>query len=118
MVTWNSAVAIVSQIFNLSNAVCFNFDYGYWDRNAIFSEDAGHTHFFYRTKPIIVSTSQSLDDLINQADLHVYTGSQIQTHQSINGFLSWLNDVNQTLVSADFVLITRVFVNVRGRSER
>ena len=33
-----------------------------------------------------------------QADLHVYTGSQIQTHQSINGFLSWLNDVNQTLV--------------------
>ena len=42
----NSAVAIVSQILNLSNAVCFNFDYGYWDRNAIFSEDAGHTHFF------------------------------------------------------------------------
>ena len=42
-----------------------------------------------------------------QADLHVYTGSQIQTHQSINGFLSWLNDVNQTLVSADLVLITR-----------
>ncbi|CTP99870.1 conserved hypothetical protein [Klebsiella variicola] len=40
------AVAIVSQVFNLSNAVCFNFDYGYWDRYAIFSEDAGHAHFF------------------------------------------------------------------------
>ena len=23
------------------------------------------------------------------------SGSQIQTHQSINGFLGWLNDVNQ-----------------------
>ena len=42
----NGTVAIVSQIFNLSNAVCFNFDYGYWDRYAIFSEDAGHAHFF------------------------------------------------------------------------
>ena len=42
----NSTIAIASQIFNLSNAVCFNFDYGYWDRYAIFSEDAGHTHFF------------------------------------------------------------------------
>ncbi|ABU75312.1 hypothetical protein ESA_00003 [Cronobacter sakazakii ATCC BAA-894] len=42
----HSAVAVVSQVFNLSNAVCFNFDYGYWDRNAFFSEDAGHTHFF------------------------------------------------------------------------
>ncbi|MGK3294480.1 30S ribosomal protein S10, partial [Escherichia coli] len=29
---------------------------------------------------------------------HVNTGSQIQTHQSINGFLGWLNDVNQTQV--------------------
>ena len=48
------------------------------------------------------------------ADLHVYTGSQIQTHQSINGFLGWLNDVNQTQVSTDFVLIARVFVDVRG----
>lgn len=64
VVTLDCAVAIVSRVFNLSNTVCFNFDYGYWDRNAIFSEDAGHAHFL-PTKPIIVSTSQSLDDLIN-----------------------------------------------------
>ncbi|ADD78789.1 Hypothetical Protein PANA_3622 [Pantoea ananatis LMG 20103] len=42
----NCLVTIVFQAFDLSNAVRFNFDYGYWDRNAIFSEDAGHTHFF------------------------------------------------------------------------
>ena len=42
----NCLVTIVFQAFDLSNAVRFNFDYGYWDRNAIFSEDAGHAHFF------------------------------------------------------------------------
>lgn len=42
----NSVVVIVSQVFNLSNVVCFNFDYGYWDRDVIFSEDVGYIYFF------------------------------------------------------------------------
>lgn len=42
----NSVVVIVSQVFNLSNMVCFNFDYGYWDRDVIFSEDVGYIYFF------------------------------------------------------------------------
>src|SRR5471030_802891 len=41
----HSTVTIVVQVFDLSNAVCFNFDNGYWDRNAIFSEDTSHAHF-------------------------------------------------------------------------
>lgn len=42
----NSMVVIVSQVFNLSNVVCFNFDYGYWDRNVVFCEDMGYIYFF------------------------------------------------------------------------
>ncbi len=42
----NGTVTVGVQAFNLSHAVRFNFNYGYWDRNAIFSEDTGHTHFF------------------------------------------------------------------------
>ncbi|CAO98209.1 Conserved hypothetical protein [Erwinia tasmaniensis Et1/99] len=41
----NSSVTVVFQAFDLSNAVCFNFDHGYRDRNAIFCEDTSHTHF-------------------------------------------------------------------------
>src|SRR5471030_460992 len=41
----HSTVTIVVQVFDLSNAVCFNFDNGYWDRNAIFCEDTSHAHF-------------------------------------------------------------------------
>ena len=41
----NSVVAVGFYRFDLSNTVSFNFDNGYGDRNAIFSEDASHTHF-------------------------------------------------------------------------
>ncbi|MOA34547.1 hypothetical protein D3C78_1559250 [compost metagenome] len=41
----NGTVSVVFQVFNLSHAVRFNFNHGYWDRNAIFSEDTSHAQF-------------------------------------------------------------------------
>ncbi|CSC05404.1 Uncharacterised protein [Vibrio cholerae] len=39
------SVAISFKSFHLRNAVCFNFNNSYWDRNAVFSKYAGHAHF-------------------------------------------------------------------------
>ena len=47
-----------------------------------------------------------------QADLYVNTSSEIEAHKSVNGLFGRLNNVNKTFVSADFVLITSIFVNV------
>ncbi|AZU46568.1 hypothetical protein C3B79_0772 [Aeromonas hydrophila] len=41
----NSVVAVGFYRFDLSYTVSFNFDNSHRDRNAIFSEDASHTHF-------------------------------------------------------------------------
>ncbi len=54
------------------------------------------------------------DQVLAEADLHFHTGRKIQLHKRVNGFIRWLDDVQYTLVSADFVLVTRVFVDVRG----
>src|SRR5690625_1645974 len=48
-----------------------------------------------------------------QADLNLYTRRQVQLHQCVNRLLGRLNDVQQALVGANFVLITRVFVHMR-----
>src|SRR5690606_26920970 len=40
--------------------------------------------------------------------------SEIKLHQSINGFLSRLNNIQETLVRTNLVLIASVFVHVRG----
>ncbi len=54
------------------------------------------------------------DRVLAEADLHFHTGRKIKLHKSINGFIRWLDDVQNALMSADFVLVTRVFVDVRG----
>src|SRR5690554_671227 len=51
--------------------------------------------------------------VLAEADLNVYTCCQVQFHQSIHCLFRWLNDVEQTLVGTNFILITRVFVDVR-----
>ena len=48
-----------------------------------------------------------------QTDLDFYPRSQIKFHQSINRFLSWLDDIEETLVRADLILIPRILVHVR-----
>lgn len=46
-------------------------------------------------------------------DFDVYTTWKIQFHQSVNCFLSWVDDVDQAFVCTHFELLTRVFVLVR-----
>merc|ERR1711916_112524 len=51
--------------------------------------------------------------LLAQADLNINAGSQVQTHQRVNCFISWLDDVYQTLVSTNLILVTCIFIYVR-----
>ncbi|KIC80419.1 hypothetical protein RR51_21205 [Pseudomonas sp. C5pp] len=53
-------------------------------------------------------------EVLAEADLYFHTCRQIKLHQRVNGFIRWLDDVQNTLMSADLVLVTRVFVDVRG----
>lgn len=48
-----------------------------------------------------------------ETNLHFYTCCKVELHQGIDCFLSRLNDIEQSLVGADFVLVARVFVDVR-----
>lgn len=52
-------------------------------------------------------------EVLAEADLHFHTGRQIKLHQRVNGFIRWLDDVQNTLMSANLVLVTRVFVDVQ-----
>src|SRR5690606_31248094 len=43
----------------------------------------------------------------------IHASWQIQLHQSVNGFIGWINDVHQTHMSADLELVTRSLVDMR-----
>ena len=45
-------------------------------------------------------------------DLDVNTSGQVELHQRVHGLGCWINDIQQTLVRADFKLVTRFLVNV------
>ena len=45
-------------------------------------------------------------------DFYVYTTWKIQFHQSVNCFLSWVDDVDQAFVCTHFELFARIFVFV------
>src|SRR5690606_15533404 len=51
--------------------------------------------------------------LLTKTNLNLNTRSQIQLHQRIYRFFSWLNNIQQTLVCTNLILITRIFINVR-----
>src|SRR5690606_40587079 len=51
---------------------------------------------------------------LTETDLNLDPSSEIKLHQSINGFLSRLNNIQETLVRTNLVLIASVFVHVRG----
>jgi hypothetical protein len=58
-------------------------------------------------------TAEPLLSLSAQTDLNFNASSKIQFHQRINGFFRWLDNVDQALVRANFVLIARILVNMR-----
>ena len=47
-------------------------------------------------------------------DLDINTGRQIELHERVHGLVRRVNDVHQTLMGADFELITARLVDVRG----
>lgn len=47
-----------------------------------------------------------------KTDLDFNTGSQVQLHQGFDELFSWLDDVQQTLVGTNFVLVTRILINM------
>jgi hypothetical protein len=48
-----------------------------------------------------------------QLDFNIDASWQVELHQCVNSFVSWINDVHQTLVRTDFQLIAAGFVDVR-----
>ena len=51
-------------------------------------------------------------------DFNIYTTWQVQFHQSVNCFLSWVDDINKAFVGTHLELLTRVFVLVSRTDNR
>src|SRR5690625_1938652 len=62
--------------------------------------------------PILISAASI------QLDLNIDARSQIQLHQGINGLVIGIDNIQQPLVGADFVLITRILVDMRCNQQR
>ncbi|GBH14751.1 permease component [Pseudomonas syringae pv. actinidiae] len=116
--------------FKLSDAI--RLDLNDRDRNGdtFFGENTGHTAFttdytnshvvnlmsvrgFHPLWPPISERYTTKTQVLAEADLNFHTGRKIKLHKRINGFLRWLDNVQNTLVSTDLVLVARVFVDVR-----
>ena len=52
-----------------------------------------------------------------QADLNIHACGEVQLHQCVNGLVRWHHDVHKTLVGTNFVLVTRVLIDVRGNED-
>lgn len=50
-------------------------------------------------------------------DLNIYACSQIQLHQGIHGLVGRIEDIHQSLVRAQLVLVPRVLVDVRRNQD-
>ena len=48
-----------------------------------------------------------------QFDLDVDAGGQIELHQRVHGLVGRIDDIHQTLVRTNFILIARILVDVR-----
>ena len=124
-------IAIGFFSFELGDAI--RFDLNDRDRNGdtFFGENTGHTAFttdytnshvvnlmsvrgFHPLWPPISERYTTKTQVLAEADLYFHTGRQIELHKCINGFIRWLDDVQYALMSTDLVLVTRVFVDVRG----
>ena len=74
--------------------------------SAITTTEAGPSHFQYN--------SGALPAHRRCFNLDIYTSRQRQLVQSVDRLASWLNNVNQSLVSPNLKLLTRLFVDVRA----
>ncbi len=125
------AIAISFFGFELGDAI--RLDLNDRDRNGdtFFGENTGHTAFttdytnshvvnlmsvrgFHPLWPPISERYTTKTRVLAEADLHFHACRKIELHKSINGFIRWLDDVQYALMSTDLVLVTRVFVDVRG----
>jgi len=57
-------------------------------------------------------TAEPLQSLSAQADLYFNACGKIQFHKRVNSFFCWLDNVDQALVRANFVLVARILIYV------
>ena len=124
-------VAIGFFSFELGDTIRFDLDDRDRNGDTFFGENAGHTALttdytnshvvnlmsvrgFHPLWPPISERYTTKTRVLAEADLHFHTCRKIELHKSVNGFIRWLDDVQDALVSTDLVLVTRVFVDVRG----
>ena len=53
-----------------------------------------------------------------QLDLHVHAGRKLELHEGVHGFVRGVQNVHETLVRADFKLVTGILIAVRGGQNR
>src|SRR5690606_2540014 len=51
--------------------------------------------------------------VLAEADLHFHASRKVELHQRVDGLVRRLNDVQHTLMGTNFILVARVFVDVR-----
>ena len=54
---------------------------------------------------------------LTQADLDFHTSRKVKLHQSIHGLLRGLDDIQESLVGANFVLVPGILVDMRGSQD-
>ena len=127
----HSTVAIAFFGFELGDTIRLDLNDRNRNGDTFFGENTGHTAFttdytnshvvnlmsvrgFHPLWPPISERYTTKTQVLAEADLHFHTGRKIKLHKCINGFIRWLDDVQYALMSTDLVLVTRVFVDVRG----
>ena len=68
---------------------------------------------FRPTTPIVITKPQLLSSQSIQFNLYIYASGKIQFHERINRFVSRVNDIHEALVRPDFILVTRILVDMR-----
>src|SRR5688572_4962535 len=70
---------------------------------------------FFPTRPVIGLSQLKLITMkrLLKFDLNIHTRSDVELAQCINGLLSRLQDIEQSLMSADFELISGFFIDMR-----
>jgi len=52
-------------------------------------------------------------EFLTETDLHFDAGSKVQLHEGINGLFGRFNNIKETFVGTQFVLVACIFVGVR-----
>ena len=71
-----------------------------------------------RSNPAPATGRRRLAEPLIKLDLNVHSGRQFKFHQRIYGLVGRIDDIHQSLVRTDFVLIASILVDVRRDQDR